>query len=262
MPKVTAMTVQLQVADHTTMQSYAALPKQPTGAAILVLQEAFGITAHIRAVADRFAAQGYLAIAPELFHRTAPAGFVGPYADFNVVVPHYQAITLPSLTLDLNAAFAWLNSQSSVIKDQIGCIGFCMGGRSTFLANAVLPLKAAVSAYGGGIAPDLLPLAHKQSGPLLLAWGGLDTLIDHAQRIAVGAALAEAGKDYSEVLFATAGHGFFCPDRPAYHAAAARQGWSMIDAFFQMHLQDPILTRRATATTVAAIQPGVTEAAI
>jgi len=255
MPKVTATIVQLQVADHTIMQAYTVLPEQPTGAAILVLQEAFGITAHIRAVADRFADQGYVVIAPELFHRTAPAGFVGPYSNFDLVVPHYQAITVPGLNSDLTAAFAWLNSQPSVIKDQIGCIGFCMGGRSTFLANALLPLKAAVSAYGGGIAPDFLPLARKQSGPLLLAWGGCDTLIDNAQRGAVSAALAKAGKDYSEILFATAGHGFFCPDRPAYHAAAARQGWAMIDTFFQMYLQDPLLARRTSAATSATSRP-------
>ena len=238
MPSIATKTVTLTIADRSVMAAYVAVPEQPSGAAMLVLQEAFGVTRHIRSVADRFAAQGYLAIAPELFHRTAPQGFEGPYADFKAVAPHCYAITEDGLSADLEAAFAWLKAQPGTVQDLIGCIGFCMGGRAAFLANALLPIKAAVSAYGGGVAPDLLHLATRQSDPLMLIWGGIDKHIDEAQRSAVRAALVEAGKDFSDTLYAKADHGFFCPDRPAYNATASSQGWSAVDAFFKLHLCD------------------------
>ena len=146
--------VELAVADGTRMAAYVARPGQGgPHPGLLVFQEAFGVNHHIRGVCDRFAAEGYVAIAPELFHRTAPAGFEGSYTDFAAVAPHFQAVTTETVELDAGAAFDWLHSNAQVKPDEISSVGFCMGGRVSFIANSVLRLRAAVSFYGGGIAP-------------------------------------------------------------------------------------------------------------
>jgi carboxymethylenebutenolidase len=111
-----------------------------------------------------------------------------------------------------------------------------MGGRAAFVANAVLPLQAAVSFYGGGIAPGLLPRAAQQHGPLLLIWGGLDALIDLSQRRAVGDALRAAGKTFVELEYSDADHGFFCDQRASYHATAAAEAWVLVLKFLRNRL--------------------------
>ena len=157
--------ITLQVSDGTSMNAYVATPadgaKLP---GLLVFQEAFGVNAHIRDVTERFAKQGYVAIAPELFHRTGP-GFEGAYTDFAACMPHMQALTPEGLIADAQAAFDWLQKNPRVLPNSTASMGWCMGGRVSFLANSALPLKAAVSFYGGGIAPALLPRAPQSRGP-------------------------------------------------------------------------------------------------
>ena len=105
--------VELQVADGTRMAAYVARPKDGEAhPGLLVFQEAFGVNHHIRNVAERFAAQGYVAIAPELFHRTAPPGFEGKYTDFPTVMPHVQAVTTERAEADIRSAYDWLRSSA------------------------------------------------------------------------------------------------------------------------------------------------------
>ena len=118
-----------------------------------MFQEAFGVNAHIRDVSERFASEGYVAIAPELYHRTAARGWEGNYTDFPSVMPHMQAIKEETLSADVRATYEWLTRASQVDKNATACVGYCMGGRVSFLANALVPVKAAISYYGGGIAP-------------------------------------------------------------------------------------------------------------
>ena len=146
--------VTLQVADGTTMRAYVARPQDGRPrAGLLVFQEAFGVNAHIRDVTERFAREGYHALAPELFHRTAP-GFEGAYNNFEAVMPHVRALKEQDLEADARSAYAWLRENLGAAETPIACIGFCMGGRVSFLTNSLLPVKAAVSFYGGGIAPN------------------------------------------------------------------------------------------------------------
>src|SRR5438876_4078682 len=161
------------VGDGTEMRVYVARPPSGKGPAILVFQEAFGVNSHIRDVTQRFAKLGYLAAAPELFHRTAP-GFEGSYTDFSTVQPHMKALTNEGLEADARATFDLLRNDP-VCNGRFASIGFCMGGRVSFLANSILPLAAAVSFYGGGIAPGLLARAPRQRAPILLGWGGFAT---------------------------------------------------------------------------------------
>ncbi len=117
---------------------------------LLVFQEAFGVNPHIRDVTQRFAKQGYVAIAPELFHRSGP-GFEGTYNNFPACMPHMQALTPEGLINDAKAAFDWLQKSPRVLPNCTASVGFCMGGRVSFLANSAVPLKAAISFYGGGM---------------------------------------------------------------------------------------------------------------
>jgi carboxymethylenebutenolidase len=233
---ITTETITLQVADGD-MAAYVARPESGKAPAIIVLQEAFGVNDHIKDVSRRLAQQGYLAIAPELFHRTALAGFTAAYTNFASIVPHMEAATPDAITEDVKAVYEWLLGERQVDPGHIGSIGFCMGGRASFVANAVLPLKAAVSYYGGGIAPGLLHLVADQRAPMLFAWGGLDKHITPPLRAQVAEAMRNAGKPYISTEFSDADHGFFCDARPAYNPNAAREAWALTLSFLAVHLK-------------------------
>jgi len=223
----------LPVADGTSMQAFTAIPDgQGPFPALILLQEAYGVNHHIRSVAERLAREGFVAIAPEIFHRTAPVGFEAPYSDFANVMPHYQAITNEGLESDLKACYQWLQSQACVIKEKVGSIGFCLGGRVSFIANAVLPLAAGISYYGGQLdkVADMAPGLH---GPHLFFWGGLDTHLPYETRKTVIDAVEAAGKPYINVVISYAQHAFNCDDRPAYHAEASREAWALSMAFLR-----------------------------
>ncbi len=224
--------IELKVADGTRMPAYVARPASGGPyPGLMVFQEAFGVNSHIRNLTERFAEQGYVAVAPELFHRTAPPGFGGNYNDFPSVKPHYQAVTNEAAEADVKATHEWLHSQ--VKANAISCVGFCMGGRVSFLANSVVPVRKAVSFYGGGIAPGLLDRASKLHGPALLIWGGLDKHITAEHRKAVTEALDAQRKIYVSVVFSNADHAFFCDERAAYEPNAARQAWALTLEFLR-----------------------------
>ena len=233
---VTTESVSLRAADGTTMAAFVARPASgEPGPGLLVLQEAFGVNAHIRDVASRFAARGYVAIAPELFHRTGP-GFEGAYTDFEAIMPHMKALSEEGMRADLAAAHAWLGADAQVTRGATAAVGFCMGGRVAFLACATLPLSAAVSFYGGGIAPAMLGHVPSLHGPMLFFWGGLDRHIDTAQRRAVVDALTAAGHPFLNVEISDADHGFFCDARASYNPRAASLAWDLTLAFLKNHL--------------------------
>lgn len=234
--------VTVHVSDGTTMNAFTARPDDDEcHPGLLVLQEAFGVNSHVRDVAGRFAREGFVTIAPELFHRTAP-GEQFPYNDFERAMPHMRALTEQGLTADLRASCGWLTSNRCVQADAIGSVGYCMGGRVSFLANAVLPLKAAVSYYGGGIGPGptgpgLLGHTGDLHAPMLFYWGGKDQHILPEQRGAVVAALTVAKKPFVNVEFSEADHAFFCDQRPSYNPLAARQSWPLTLEFLRDNLQ-------------------------
>jgi carboxymethylenebutenolidase len=227
----------VKTGDQTEMALYVARPAGANKApALIVLQEAFGLNGHIRDVAERYARAGYLAVAPELFHRSAAHGYEGSYDDFSAVMTHYQAVTEAGLAADLTATLSWLQADQQCDAQRIAALGFCLGGRAAFFANAILPLRAAVCFYGGGIAATLLPRAAQQHGPLLLIWGGLDQHIDLQQRRAIGDALRAAHKTFTELEYSDADHGFFCNERASYNANAASEAWALTLAFLSNRL--------------------------
>lgn len=225
--------IELVVGDGTTMFADVAHPTNATGPGpgIIVLQDGFGVTQFLRDTAVRFADLGFTAIAPDLYHRTGH-GIEMSYDDEQTAIhcDAHKSIhhNTDGMIADGKAAFVWLSSQPGVAPDRIAAIGFCLGGRAAFLLNAHLPLPAAISFYGGKIAPDLLHEAPKQHGTLLMFWGGSDPFVPQRHNRAVEDALTAAGARHEQVTFSEASHGFFCPARRNfYHEGSARLAWTL-----------------------------------
>jgi len=238
MSRILHRMISVSVADGTRMDVYEAYPENSTEKqlpGVMLFQEAFGVNDHIRDVARRIAAEGYVVMAPELYHRTGP-GFVCSYTDFSAAREHIQALTLEGLEADIRATAAALSAHPACKPDQLASIGFCLGGRVSFLAASVLPLRAAACFYGGGIAEQLLSRAAQVQAPLLMCWGGQDKHITADKIQAITAALDQHQKDYVNVVFSKADHGFFCDARASYHPVSAAEAWELVKAFFRQHL--------------------------
>lgn len=243
MAQIKTENVTLKVSDGTSMNAFVA---RPAGAGktpgIMVFQEAFGVTGHIRDVTGRIAREGYTAIAPELFHRTATPGAEMSYNDFPAVMPHMQALTTEALAADVTAAFEWLRKDSHTDAERIGCVGFCLGGRTSFIACATVPLQGAVSFYGGAIGPNerypsLLHLAARMQAPILFFWGGQDQHIPPSQTRPIEDSLDQAGKQYVNVRISFANHAFFRDGATNYSAQAAGLAWSLTKEFLEQNVK-------------------------
>ena len=227
--------VSLNVSDGTSMAAFVARPKDSDKhPGIFIFQEAYGVNSHIRDVTKRFAREGFIAIAPELFHRTAH-GFEGDYNDFNSTRVHTQALTNEGLLADINAINDWMHNNTKLLYDEIASVGFCMGGRVSFLANTTVKLKAAVSFYGGGIT-TILNRVPKIQAPQLMFWGGLDKHIDEAQINAVTSTLKSNNKVYTNVIVSNAEHAFFCDARSNFNPIAAKQAWALTLEFLYSYI--------------------------
>jgi len=229
--------VNLPVDDGTSMRAYVARPEGKPKAGLIVFQEIFGINSHIRDVTERFGRQGLLAIAPELFHRTAP-GFESGYTDMGPGFEQMKAVTDSGLEADIRAAYKWLQDAG---ESRICSTGYCMGGRVSCLAAITVPLTCAVSYYGGGIAPSqfnpgLLGRLKDLQAPMLFFWGGQDQHIPPESVAAVIGAARAAAKTFSNVEFSFADHGFFCDQRASYNPQAAALAWPLTLAFFDTHV--------------------------
>jgi carboxymethylenebutenolidase len=225
--------VEMHVSDGTTMSGYLCRPEgDAPRPGLLILQEIFGVNGHIRDVAERYAREGFVTLAPELFHRIQP-DFVGSYDDIAASVK--LAMAYNESDIDLRAAAEFLSKHPAVIGDRLASLGFCMGGRLSFVANAVANLRCAVSFYGS-IAPDKLAHAERLSGPMMMIWAGKDAHISEDKARASVEAVRIAGKPYVNVEFSDQNHGFFCDARRDYDAGAASQAWALSLAFLRTHL--------------------------
>lgn len=232
-------TVDLPTADGP-MGVYEARPDDTPTTAVIVLQEAFGVTDHVEDVARRFADAGLLAVAPALFHRSGSPRL--GYEDIQQAYPHMAELTSRGIEEDLEQTLEHLRRLG--FKDHaIGTVGFCMGGTVSLVAGARLPLGAAVTFYGGGILegrfgePPLVELAPGLRTPWLGLFGDEDAGIPVDQVEALREAAAQAEVATEVVRYPEAGHGFHCDARDAFHASAARDGWQRTLAFLDGHLQ-------------------------
>jgi len=226
------------------MPLYEAVPEGPARGAVVVIQEAFGVNHHIEDVTRRFAMAGYHAVAPHLFHRTGAPAF--GYEDFSVVVEHMLAMSDDGILSDVESAVAHLHGAGWSDR-QIGTVGFCMGGRVTFLVAGHLALGAAVGFYGGGIVngrtesmPSLLPLVTALRTPWLGLFGDADPSIpvEEVERLR-DELNAGADVDTAIVRYPGAEHGYHCDARDSYLESAATDAWSRALEWLDGHLAPP-----------------------
>lgn len=214
--------------------------------AVIVVMEAFGLNQHMKKVADRFAAEGYVAAAPDLYYRDG-----SPVADYDNLP---EAIRLmvglhdDKILKDIDALVRQLQSDPMVQVDRIGITGFCMGGRVSFLtACNNKAIAAAAPFYGGGIGSvhqvsertPKAPLDYAESleAPVLLFYGGKDAFIPQTEVDAVRQRLQTLGKPAEVIVYEDADHGFFCDERPSYHPVSAADAWQRLLEFFKRHLK-------------------------
>ena len=237
---VSSSTVQLNTSDGK-MDAYVAQPKDGGSyPGVVVIQEAFGVNDHIKKVTDRLAGEGYVAIAPDIFHREAER--LIPYSDMSKAIATLQRVQDPKAMEDVGAAIAHLKSQKNVKSGSIGVVGFCMGGRLTYLtaAHHANDVKAAVPYYGGGIPmgnPSPLSRTGEIKCPMYLFFGGKDQLIPLAQVDQIKGELTNKKVAFQMNVYPDAGHGFNCDDRGSYHEASAKDAWEKTKSFFGQHLK-------------------------
>jgi carboxymethylenebutenolidase len=225
------------------MDVYEVTPDAESRGAVVVIQEAFGVNQHIQDVTRRFATAGYHAVAPALFHR-AGGGAIDDYdnLDFNEVIALFEGVTDNGILADVDAALEVLHD-GGFTDERIGTVGFCFGGRVTFLIAARRALGAAVGFYGGGIAaaghlpfPPLIDEAATLRTPWLGLFGDQDASIPVESVEQLRDALRDAPVDAEVVRYPEAGHGFHCDRRADYHEVSARDAWSRTLAWFDAHL--------------------------
>jgi len=203
----------------------AAPPGTPRGA-VVVIQEIFGVNSHIRSVTDGYASEGYVAIAPSLFDRVRKGIELGyEQQDVQEGFGYVQQLKREQTLADLSAAIAVTKHAG-----RVGVVGYCWGGRMSYVSACELPVACAVAYYGGGITQEL---EKKPKCPIMFHFGELDTHIP----------LADIEKIKAEVpkgifhLYQGAGHGFNCDQRGSYNPQAAALARERSLAFFAQHLR-------------------------
>ncbi|HSE94863.1 MAG TPA: dienelactone hydrolase family protein [Methylomirabilota bacterium] len=212
----------------STTSGYLATPATGAGPGVLVLQEWWGLVPHIKAVCDRFATDGFSALAPDMYHgqtATEPDG-AGKL---------FMALNIARAEKDLRGAATYLLGRSSTAK--IGAVGFCMGGQLALFAATLNPaVGACVNFYG--IHPNVKPDYGKLSGPVLGLFAEKDSFVTPQVAREVHAAILKAGKHSEIHIYPGVDHAFFNDERPdVHHPAAATDAWRRTLTFLRQHLK-------------------------
>jgi carboxymethylenebutenolidase len=241
-PEIRSDMIRYPSQDGTQIDAYVSHPaaagRYP---GVVVIMEAFGLIEHIKDVARRFAEQGYLAIAPDMYTRE---GAPDPTVMDQVLktmfsVPDTQAVA------DLEGAITYLKSQSDS-NGKVGAIGFCSGGRYTLILGCKSKnLDAAVDSAGGFIIQEQhtpqrpvspIDMVPTLSCPLLALFGEEDPNPSPAHAARLQEELDKHGKIYEFRMYHNAGHAFFADYRPSYRAAAAQDMWHRVLMFYETYL--------------------------
>ena len=211
---------------------------------IIVIQEIFGVNAHIREVTERIAKEGYIAIAPAIYQRLAP-GFETGYTPKDITLGRrYKEMTKASELLgDIQATIDYLKSLPQVKKDGFGCIGFCFGGHVTYLAATLPDIKATASFYGAGITTSTpgggeptITRTKDIKGTLYAFFGMEDASIPTPQVDQIETELAKYQIPHRVFRYDGVDHGFFCDHRGSYDATAAAAAWTQVQQLFETTL--------------------------
>jgi carboxymethylenebutenolidase len=220
----------LRSSDGFVFPAYVAQPAGKAKAAVVVLQEIFGVNSHIRSVADGYAAEGYLAVAPSTFHRVKPGVDIGYTEDDmktgSALKAAVEGLTAPGVMPDIQAAIDHASQAGKV-----GVVGYCWGGLLTWRSACLLNgLSAAAPYYGGGMTTPG-EIARKPKVPVMAHFGDQDHWITLDSVEAFKRAHPEV-----EVHIYHANHGFNCDQRGSYNAEAAKLARQRTLAFFAKHL--------------------------
>jgi carboxymethylenebutenolidase len=205
-------------ANGRTVEGYLALPPSAQGPGVLVLQEWWGLVNHIKDLADRFAREGFVALAPDLYHgeKTKSPDQAGKL---------FMALNIAETAKDLRGAAMYLRSRREIPSTKIAAVGFCMGGQLALFAATAHPdvINAAVDFYG--IHPKVNPDVSKLSGPVLAHFGRRDKSVNEQTARTLVDRIKAAGKTV-EVHFYDADHAFFNDQRPeVYDRPSAELAW-------------------------------------
>jgi carboxymethylenebutenolidase len=241
MVKLQVVTQQVRIG--TQSSEICAYLATPAGSSqfpgIIVLQEIFGVNTHIRAVTERIAGMGYVAIAPALFDRIAP-GFETGYtsADVELGRSYAKKTSAPQLLADIQAAIDYLKTLPQVTP-HFGCIGFCFGGHVAYLAATLPDLDVTASFYGAGITTytpgggePSIGQTDSIAGTMYMFFGMDDVSIPPDQIAQIDSALTEHGIAHQTWQYPGAEHGFCCDLRASYNPTAAESAWQHVEELF------------------------------
>ena len=209
-------------------EGYLALPPSGRGPGVIVIQEWWGLVPHIKDVADRLAAEGYVALAPDLYNgkTTTEPDEAGKLM---------MSMKMDEAARDMSAAFDYLKNHDAT-TGKIGSVGFCLGGGLSLYLATLRPVDACVIYYGalpGNVAPDL----NNIKGAVLGHYAEHDGWASPEAASALEKQLRDAGKDVEFHQYVGTEHGFFNDSRPEVHnEAAAKQSWQRTLDFFKKHL--------------------------
>ena len=216
---------------HNT-PGYLARPKSGGGPGVVVIQEWWGLVPHIEDVTDRFAAEGFVALAPDLYHGEKATG---PDQAGKMMM----ALNIEQAEKDLRGAIQFLRQQPGVTGSAIGTVGFCMGGAlSLFAASKNPEVGACVVFYGGH--PKVQPDLPNLQAPVLGIWAGKDGFVTQDVVTQLDQQLTALGTPHEFHTYPTADHAFFNDTRPeVYDAAASADAWQRTIEFLRRHLAEP-----------------------
>jgi len=228
----------------STMEGYLTQPEgEGSHPAVVVIQEIWGVNSHIQSVVDRLPSLGYVGLAPAMFHREGPMT-TGLHEEMDTAIARMRNSTDADILADVNAAMAYLKAQSFVVGDKIGIVGFCYGGRVSYLAACnVSDLAASVVFYGGGIGnalgdgPSPLEQTANIGCPMLGLFGVEDANPTPDDVAKMDSKLTTHGKAHAFHSYDGAGHGFHCETRASYRPEAAADAWGKAVAWFDQHLK-------------------------
>ena len=212
---MTGRYIDIAAADGGSFRAYVAEPAKGSGPGIILLQEIFGINHYIREVADQYAEEGYVVVAPDLFWRMEPGIELGySEEDFGKAFGYYGQFDVEKAIVDMTTTVAAMRDMKGVAGG-IGSLGFCLGGKLSYLAAAHCGVDVAVGYYPVGVEADI-DLADKISCPMLLHVAeGDDLCPSEAQTLIKETFANRDGMDIH--IYPEVGHAFAAPERPSFH---------------------------------------------
>src|ERR1700686_4178525 len=223
--------IDIAAADGGAFKGYLTIPASGSGPGILLLQEIFGVNSSMREVADYYAEEGYVVLAPDLFWRLEPGIELGySEADFNKAFGYYQRFDANQSIKDAADALKVLRARTECIG-KVGALGFCLGGKLAYLAAARTDVDCAVSYYGVGIEADLGEAA-KIQGPMVFHFAELDKFAPAEAREQIKQAFAKR-PDVECYLYPGCDHAFAAPERASFNKPATLMAHSRSIALFR-----------------------------